>query len=81
MHGAAVQRFALTPCRHCSGHAKQLLAFTVRSRTRVMAAIISDPGLADRPRLVDEADIQSEICRFLTIIADSQRYESLSQSR
>lgn len=52
----------LPPCRHCGGSANQLLAFMVRSRTRTMAAAVSDVGLADHPRLVDIAGAWSEIC-------------------
>lgn len=38
----------------------------------------SDPGLAERPRLVDEADTWSEICHYFTYIAGSQHYTILS---
>lgn len=44
MYGAAVQRSALTPCRHCSGRARLLLALVVGSNhdySRVMTLVWS----------------------------------------
>lgn len=55
-----VQRSALAPTSRCCGHAKMLPAFMARSRTRAMAANVSDTGLVNRQRLTDKADVDME---------------------
>lgn len=53
----AVQHSTLTPSRHCCGHAKQLLTFMVRTRTKALTA----------------DDVSDDDLTYFAYIADSYR--------
>lgn len=52
-----------------------LFAFTVKRRKRAKAANASDARLADRPELVDNSDVHSEIWRYFAYITTLKAIE------